>query len=91
MRLFDLTSAYQTLYELAAEGEDFEAALDELKGSIEEQAENYAFVIKTLAGEADAISEEAKKLLAKAQHRTNAVTRLKARLKSAWRLRGSTR
>lgn len=80
MRLFDLTSAFQNLLELAAEGEDFEAALDELRGDIEEKAENYAKVIKSLEAEAAAISEEAKKLQAKAQHRTNAVDRLKAHL-----------
>ncbi len=83
MKLFDLTSAYQNLLDLAADGEDFEAALDELRGSIEEKAEGYAFVIKTLEAEAEAIGEEAKKLLAKAQHRTNAAKRLKDHLQAA--------
>lgn len=82
MKLFDLTSAYQNLLDLAAEGEDFEAALDELRGTIEEKAESYAFVIKTLEAEADAINEEAKKLLAKAQYRINAAKRLKDHLQT---------
>ena len=82
MKLFDLTSAYQNLLDLAAEGEDFEAALDELRGDIEDKAQSYAFVIKTLEAEEGAIKEEAKKLQAKAQHRSNAVARLKDHLQA---------
>ena len=82
MKLFDLTSAYQNLLALAADGEDFEAALDELHGSIEDKAESYAFVIKTLEAEEGAIKDEVKKLQAKAQHRSNAVARLKDHLQA---------
>ena len=39
-------------------------------------------VIKTLEAEEEAIKEEAKKLQAKAQHRSNAVDRLKSHLKA---------
>lgn len=80
MRLFDLTSEYQHLLALIDDGEDFNAALDELRGDIKVKAENYAKVIKTLESEADAIREEAERLQAKAKHRANAVGRLKAHL-----------
>tara|TARA_Y100000310_G_scaffold140340_1_gene139733 strand:+ start:2284 stop:2817 length:534 start_codon:yes stop_codon:yes gene_type:complete len=81
LTLFDLTASYQDILERAADGEEgWDAALDELRGTIEEKAESYAFVIKTLEAEANVIKEEAKKLAAKAQHRTNAVERIKDHL-----------
>ena len=82
MKLFGLTTAYQNLLELAAEGEDFSAAIDELRGDIAEKAENYAFVIKALEAEEDAIKETVKELQAKVQHRANAVERIKNHLKA---------
>jgi hypothetical protein len=88
MKLFDLTSAYQNLLELAANGEDFEAALDELRGSIEEKAENYAFVIKALEAEEDSLDTLIKELQAKKQHKGNATTRLKDHLKAGMEAAG---
>mgnify|MGYP003135396773 FL=1 len=80
MNLYELTSAYQHLLKLIDEGEDYNAALDEIRGTIEEKAENYAKVIRTLEAERDAYGEEADRFLAKKQARSNDIDRIKAHL-----------
>ena len=63
--LFDLSTDYQQLYDLIAEQEDEQILKDTLASindAIEDKADGYVAVIKTLEGDNKAIDEEIKRL-----------------------------
>lgn len=78
--LFDLSTDYQQLYDLIAEQEDEQILKDTLASindAIEDKADGYVAVIKTLEGDNKAIDEEIKRLRQRKTSNQNGVKRLK--------------
>lgn len=81
--LFDLSTDYQQLYDLIAEQEDEQILKDTLASindAIEDKADGYIAVIKTLEGDNKAIDEEIKRLRHRKTSNQNGVKRLKESL-----------
>ena len=81
--LFDLSTDYQQLYDLIAEQEDEQVLKDTLASindAIEDKADGYVAVIKTLEGDNKAIDEEIKRLRQRKTSNQNGVKRLKESL-----------
>ncbi|MEJ7529194.1 siphovirus Gp157 family protein [Staphylococcus hominis] len=81
--LFDLSTDYQQLYDLIAEQEDEQILKDTLASindAIEDKADGYVAVIKTLEGDNKAIDEEIKRLRQRKTSNQNGVKRLKENL-----------
>lgn len=81
--LFDLSTDYQQLYDLIAEQEDEQILKDTLASindAIEDKADGYVAVIKTLEGDNKAIDEEIKRLRQRKNSNQNGVKRLKESL-----------
>lgn len=81
--LFDLSTDYQQLYDLIAEQEDEQILRDTLASindAIEDKADGYVAVIKTLEGDNKAIDEEIKRLRQRKTSNQNGVKRLKESL-----------
>ncbi|MDO0996630.1 siphovirus Gp157 family protein [Staphylococcus hominis] len=81
--LFDLSTDYQQLYDLIAEQEDEQILKDTLASindAIEDKADGYVAVIKTLEGDNKAIDEEIKRLRQRKTSNQNGVKRLKESL-----------
>lgn len=84
--IYELTEKWLKVKELAEEGADEEAvanALEDIGGEIEEKADGYARVIKSLEAEAAAIKSETERLTARKATLENSTKRLKKRLKEA--------
>lgn len=81
--LFDLSTDYQQLYDLIAEQKDEQILKDTLASindAIEDKADGYVAVIKTLEGDNKAIDEEIKRLRQRKTSNQNGVKRLKESL-----------
>ncbi|MDS0981111.1 siphovirus Gp157 family protein [Staphylococcus hominis] len=81
--LFDLSTDYKQLYDLIAEQEDEQILKDTLASindAIEDKADGYVAVIKTLEGDNKAIDEEIKRLRQRKTSNQNGVKRLKESL-----------
>lgn len=81
--LFDLSTDYQQLYDLIAEQEDEQILKDTLASindAIEDKADGYVAVIKTLEGDNKVIDEEIKRLRQRKTSNQNGVKRLKESL-----------
>lgn len=81
--LFDLSTDYQQLYDLIVEQEDEQILKDTLASindAIEDKADGYVAVIKTLEGDNKAIDEEIKRLRQRKTSNQNGVKRLKESL-----------
>lgn len=81
--LFDLSTDYQQLYDLITEQEDEQILKDTLASindAIEDKADGYVAVIKTLEGDNKAIDEEIKRLRQRKTSNQNGVKRLKESL-----------
>lgn len=81
--LFDLSTDYQQLYDLIAEQEDEQILKDTLASindAIEDKADGYVAVIKTLESDNKAIDEEIKRLRQRKTSNQNGVKRLKESL-----------
>lgn len=81
--LFDLSTDYQQVYDLIAEQEDEQILKDTLASindAIEDKADGYVAVIKTLEGDNKAIDEEIKRLRQRKTSNQNGVKRLKESL-----------
>lgn len=81
--LFDLSTDYQQLYDLISEQEDEQILRDTLASindAIEDKADGYVAVIKTLEGDNKAIDEEIKRLRQRKTSNQNGVKRLKESL-----------
>lgn len=92
MTLYELTTDYANLLELAEDPDiDEQAFLDTLEGiegAIEDKADGYAKVIRTLEGDAAACDAEAKRLRTKKQTIDNNIKRMKAALQMAMEATG---
>lgn len=95
MTLYELTNDYSELLELAEDPDiDPQAFLDTLEGiegALEDKAENYAKVIRTLEGDAAACDAESKRLRNKKQTIENNIKRMKAALQFAMQTTGKTK
>ena len=81
--LFELKDNYQQVYDLIAEQEDEQILKDTLASindAIEEKADGYVAVIKSLEADNNAIDEEIKRLRQRKTSNQNGVKRLKESL-----------
>ena len=81
--LFELKDNYQQVYDLIAEQEDEQILKDTLASindAIEEKADGYVAVIKSLEADNNAINEEIKRLRQRKTSNQNGVKRLKESL-----------
>lgn len=85
MRLYELTSSYQQVLEIAEQldAETLTDTLDSIEDAIETKVENTAFVIKSLEGNINLIDDEIKRLQAMKQTQQNNVQSLKEYIQGA--------
>lgn len=86
MNIFDLTTSYQQVYNQIENGEDEQVYLDTLDSineAIEDKAEGYVKIIKSIEGDNDAITKEVTRLQERKKRNTNAIKRLKENLQIA--------
>ena len=90
--LYQLTADYLNLLEMAEDpdidGQAFMDTLDGIEGALEDKAEGYAKVIRTLEGDAAACDAEAKRLRNKKQTIENNIKRMKSALQMAMEATG---
>ena len=90
--LYELTNDYMNLLELAEDPDIDEQAfidtLEGIEGALEDKAEGYAKVIRTLEGDAAACDAESKRLRNKKQTIENNIKRMKAALQMAMEATG---
>ena len=95
MTLYELTNDYMNLLELAEDPDiDEQAFIDTLEGidgALEDKAEGYAKVIRTLEGDAAACDAESKRLRNKKQTIENNIKRMKTALQYAMEVTGKTK
>ncbi len=93
--LYELTSDYEALLTMAEDPDiDEQAFLDTLEGidgAIEDKADNYARVIRTLEADAAACDAEAKRLRNKKQTIENNIKRMKSALQYAMQGTGNVK
>lgn len=85
--LFELKDNYQQVYDLIAEQEDEQILKDTLASindAIEEKADGYVAVIKSLEADNNAIDEEIKRLRQRKTSNQNGVKRLKESLQESY-------
>lgn len=81
--LFELKDSYQQVYDLIVEQEDeqiLKDTLESINDAIEEKADGYVAVIKSLESDNNAIDEEIKRLRQRKNSNQNGVKRLKESL-----------
>ena len=85
MKLYELTSNYQQVLEIAEQldAETLTDTLDSIEDAIETKVENTAFVIKSLEANAKIIDDEIKRLQAMKQTQQNNVRSLKEYIQGA--------
>ena len=91
--LFDLSADYQQVYNLIAEQEDEQILKDTLASindAIEDKADGYVAVIRTLESDNKAIDEEVKRLRRKTSNQ-NGVKRLKESLQEVMEKTGKVK
>ena len=95
MTLYELTEDYMNLLELAEDPDIDEQAftdtLEGIEGALEDKAEGYAKVIRTLEGDAAACDAESKRLRNKKQTIENNIRRMKAALQYSMQATGKTK
>ena len=93
--LYELTSDYMELLELAEDPDTdpqaFADTLEGIDGAIEDKADNYAKVIRTLEADAAACDAESKRLRNKTQTIKNNIKRMKSALQFAMQMTGKTK
>ena len=93
--LYELTNDYMNLLELAEDPDIDEQAfmdtLEGIEGALEDKAEGYAKVIRTLEGDAAACDAESKRLRNKKQTIENNIKRMKTALQYAMEVTGKTK
>ena len=93
--LYELTADFQNLLMLAEDPDTdpqaFADTLEGIEGAIEDKADNYAKVIRTLEADAAACDAEAKRLRNKKQTIENNIKRMKSALQFAMRMTGKTK
>lgn len=85
MKLYELTSSYQQVLEIAEQldAETLKDTLDAIEDAIETKVENTAFVIKSLEANAKIIDEEIKRLQAMKGTQQNNIKSLKLYVQNA--------
>lgn len=81
--IYDLTGGYLEVYEQIASGEDSQVYLDTLDAineSIEEKADQYTRVIRTIEADNEAISKEINRLQHRKKSNVNGIKNMKERL-----------
>ena len=95
MTLYELTEDYMNLLELAEDPDIDEQAftdtLEGIEGALEDKAEGYAKVIRTLEGDAAACDAESKRLRNKKQTIENNIKRMKQALQITMEVTGKTK
>lgn len=89
--IFELTDNYKQVYDLISEQGDEQALIDTLASindALEDKADGYASVIKSLQADNSAIDEEIKRLKQRKTSNENGVKRLKDNLKESMELTG---
>ena len=93
--LYELTEDYMNLLALAEDPDIDEQALADtmegIEGALEDKAEGYAKVIRTLEGDAAACDAESKRLRNKKQTIENNIKRMKTALQYAMQATGKTK
>ena len=93
--LYDLTEQFQELLSMALDPDvDEQALADTMEGiecEIEEKADGYAKVIKSMEADIPAIDAEIARLTARKSHRKKSIGRMKEALANAMRLTGKTK
>ena len=93
--LYNLTTDYQQLLNLLYDGEVDQQTvmdtLDALEDAIEDKADGYAVIIKTIDADVDAIEAEIKRLQARKQALDNRKEWLKSNLEDTMRALGKTK
>ncbi len=93
--LYELTDDYLNLLEMAedpdTDPEAFADTLEGIEGAIEDKADGYAKVIRTLEGDAAACDAESKRLRNKKQAIENNIKRMKQALQYAMEATGKTK
>lgn len=92
--LFNLTDNYKQVYELIAEQGDEQSLIDTLSSindALEDKADGYVSVIKSLETDNKAIDEEIKRLQQRKTTNKNGIDRLKESLKESMEATGKTK
>lgn len=92
--LFNLTDDYKQVYDLIAEQGDEQTLTDTLASindALEDKADGYVAVIKTLEGDNKAIDDEIKRLQQRKTTNKNGIDRLKESLREAMETTGKTK
>lgn len=92
--LFNLTEDYKQVYDLIAEQGDEEILKDTLESindAIEDKADGYIAVVKSLEADNKAIDEEIKRLRQRKTSNSNGIKRLKESLQDAMEVTGKTK
>lgn len=93
--LYELTEQYSAVQDMLYDGEtDIQVILDTLEsigGEIEDKADNYAILIKSLKADADAIGAEKERLAQRQAALENRVKRLKEHLQENLQFIGKTK
>lgn len=85
MTLYELTEQYQQLVDMAADAEPEVLAdtLEGIEGEIEDKADNYAKVIRSIAGDIESVQAEIDRLSTRKMAMENTVKRIKDNLQAA--------
>lgn len=85
MKLYELTSSYQQVLEIAEQldAETLKDTLDSINDAVEQKVENTAFVVKQLEANISVIDEEIKRLQAMKGTQTNNIKSLKLYLQES--------
>lgn len=91
--IFDLGGDYGIVYRQIANGEDSQVYLDTLESindSIEDKADNYTKVIRSLEGDNEALDKEIKRLQARKKSNETAIVNMKQNLQFVMEQTGKT-
>jgi hypothetical protein len=91
MRLYELTAEFDALMQRSEEGEDVEAALATLQGSIEHKASGIVRVLRNLEADAEAYGTEEKRLSARRKSAEAQIERLREYVRTCMATSGITR
>ena len=93
MTLYELTGQYLELLNMAedVDAETLADTLEAIGGEIEDKADNYAKVIRTLEGDVQSVKSEIDRLTAKKQTMENNVRKIKESLQASMMATGKTK
>ncbi|MCM3071699.1 hypothetical protein AST01_04345 [Staphylococcus equorum] len=92
--LFNLTDNYKQIYDLIAEQGDEQLlndTLESINDALEDKADGYVSVVKSLESDNKAIDEEIKRLQQRKSTNKNGIDRLKESLKESMKSTGKTK